>query len=93
MLFRSFNEVKTRQFLEAAVLAGLAERREIVSCPNCSPPLDAEMAAGDECQFCKEAFIDHGGVVRHTVYRLDVRRTRDIGWFKLLAWASLDRIG
>lgn len=75
-----FNEAKTRQFLEAAVLAGLAEPQEIVSCPNCSQPLDAEMAAGDECQFCDEAFTDHGGVVRRTVYRLKVRRTRDICW-------------
>ncbi|QCB43975.1 hypothetical protein E5673_18565 [Sphingomonas sp. PAMC26645] len=75
-----FDEAKTRQFLEAAAAAGLAEARKIASCPNCGEPLDAEAAAGEQCPVCDEAFADNGGVVHRTVYRLEVRRTRDIAW-------------
>lgn len=75
-----FDEAKTREFLEAAAAAGLAKPREVVLCPNCERQLDEEAAAGEQCSLCEEAFADHGGVVRCIVYRLDVRRTRDIAW-------------
>lgn len=75
-----FDEAKTREFLDASTVAGLAKLREVPLCPNCGRQLDEEVAAGEQCPFCEEAFVDHGGVVRRIVYRLDVRKTRDIAW-------------
>lgn len=75
-----FDEAKTRKFLEASAAAGLAELREVALCPNCGRQLDEEAAAGEQCPLCEETFVDHSGVVRRTVYRLNVRRTRDIAW-------------
>ena len=75
-----FEEARTREFLEAAAAVGLAELRVVALCPNCGRQLDEEAAAGELCPLCEEAFADHGGVLSRFVYRLDVRRTRDIAW-------------
>jgi len=68
------------EFLDAAANIGLTERREILSCPACNEAIEAEAAAEELCPLCGEAFADRGGVRRQSVYRLDVRGTRDIPW-------------
>lgn len=71
---------KAEIFLDAAAVASLVERREVLRCPNCNEQLDNAVAAADVCPFCSQAFVDHGGVTRRPMYRLSVRRTRDIPW-------------
>lgn len=86
-----FDESKTRQFLGAAATSGLAEAREITSCPNCVQLLDGEAADSEGCPFCDQIFADHGGAVRRTVYRINVHRTRDIAW--LIAIHGFNTLG
>jgi hypothetical protein len=68
------------EFLHAASVAGLVERREGQACPVCKEDLGALDPDAVLCPLCQEAFSDHGGIVTKVTYRVGGHPPRAIPW-------------
>ncbi|MDR9779611.1 hypothetical protein [Rhizobium redzepovicii] len=68
------------EFLEAASVARLVERRETQHCPACKERLEALDPEAELCPLCRKAFLDHGGVLTKVSYRVEANPPRAIPW-------------
>ena len=72
------------ELLDRVAADGWVKRQERPGCPSCDVELSAEEAAQAACPGCGEAYSQHGGVTRETVYTRNLAPGRQVDWVVLI---------